>query len=166
MSPSRAPVWLRPMWEQKAAETVERVSCAVKRLKTDGAPITLAAICKTVLSLYHASMSANTILRNPAAYDLYSTARGREIGPCTKDQALRIVVNAVCGAEREKVQAKIQRLRRRSKDSLIAAIIRLERDRAQQADIENALRDELLKAALVPRSSATMIPNSSDGVRR
>jgi len=63
------------------------------------------------------------------------------------------------------VQAKIRRLSRRSKDSLIAAIIRLERDRDQQADIENALRDELLKTALAPRSSATTIPNSPEGVR-
>ena len=151
MSRSKAPVWLRPMWEQKTAETAGRVAGAVKHLKTNGVPVTLAAICKAVLSLYEASMSANTILRNPTAYDLYRGARGRAVGTCTKDQELLAVVNAVCGAERERVQAKIRRLNRRSKDSLIAAIIQLEHDRDQQADIENALRDELLKTALAPR---------------
>ena len=120
MSQSKAPEWLRPMWEQKTSETAARVADAVTHLSTAGASVTLTAICRTVQSLYNVSMSANTILRNPKAYDVYLRARGRETGRCTRDQDLRTLVKAVSGAEKENVQAKILRLRRRSKDSLIA----------------------------------------------
>ena len=58
------------------------------------------------------------------------------------------LLNTASGTDRHKVQAKTLRLRRRSKDSLIADIIRLEQDRNQQSEIENALRHELLKTGL------------------
>lgn len=157
MSESNVPEWLRPMWEEKATETVARVEDAIRHLRTIGARVTLTAICQTVQSLYGRSMSANTILRNSKAYDLYRGACDSKIVRSIKDQVLRSLVNAVSGTEKDNVQAKIQRLRRRHKDSLIADIIRLEQDRKHQADIENALRDELLNTALAERSRAVRV---------
>lgn len=52
ISNTRTPEWLRSMWEQKTEQTVERVDAAVKRLTNDGAKVTLAAICSSVLAFW------------------------------------------------------------------------------------------------------------------
>jgi hypothetical protein len=46
------------------------------------------------------------------------------------------------------MRAKISRLRRQSKDSLIAKIIQLERKVEKQNAVENALRDEVIEMSL------------------
>lgn len=144
----RKPEWLREMWEQKTEQTVERVDAAVKRLRNDGATVTLASISSTVADIYGSRMSTNTILRNPRAYDIYRAARTPAPRRCRRDTDLNSLLVAVSGPEKARLQSQILRLRRRSKEALMATIIRLERERTQQAMTENALRDELLRAAL------------------
>ena len=49
---------------------------------------------------------------------------------------------------KHKMRAKISRLRRQSKDSLIAKIIQLKRKVEKQNAVENALRDEVIEMSL------------------
>jgi hypothetical protein len=137
---------LQPLWEQKRAETVRRVAAAVRFLKRAGKTVTLAAIRETVLKLDGVSISTNTIQRNEEAYQLYqqhaaagpakSTSRGR---------ALIVLQKSTPGAHRPALRAKIARLRRQSKDMLIARVLELETAVANQGTRENALREEVLR---------------------
>jgi hypothetical protein len=49
---------------------------------------------------------------------------------------------------RAALRAKVARLRRESKDSLIARLIRMESQVSQQAQVENKLREEMMQISL------------------
>jgi hypothetical protein len=147
----KSPQWLQPMWAHKRAETVQRVTAAVRALQGQAKPVTLAAIRQAILELTGISISTNTIQRNELAYEVY--CNNASAGPATRaprDSALAALQRAAPPAQRPAVRAKIARLRRQSKDTLIAKLIELETAVEDQVKRENALREELLRVTLTP----------------
>jgi hypothetical protein len=59
--------------------------------------------------------------------------------------ALRALVANTSDKDRRGLQSKISRLRREPKDSLVAKVIWLERAVTKQRDIENRLREEVIR---------------------
>jgi hypothetical protein len=57
------------------------------------------------------------------------------------------LIDSASGREKRAVWSKTARLRRESKDSLIARLISLERTVRQQKSAENLLREEILRLA-------------------
>src|SRR6476469_7208493 len=47
----KSPTWLQPLWERKRAETVRRVTAAVRRLEKQGRAVTLAGIREAIREL-------------------------------------------------------------------------------------------------------------------
>jgi hypothetical protein len=147
-SARKSPDWLRPLWSAKKRETADRVREAVSRLQHSATPVTLAAICATVRAVFGVNMSANTITRNELAYEIYVGHRGSPRRPTGQDSALRSVLADACGIERRALQSKVSRLRRMTKDALIARVLQLERSAADHQRVENALRDEIVRIQL------------------
>lgn len=145
MSKRPAPEWLRPRWEQKRRETAVRVQTAVDQLRRQGRKATLESIRDTIRSLHGVSISANTIQRNELAYQIYSANRQRPRAASLPQPALRELVENASAEERRGLQSKISRLRRESKDSLVAKVVSLERAVARQREVENRLREEILR---------------------
>jgi hypothetical protein len=147
----KPPDWLQPMWERKRRETARRVTAAVRTLKRQNKTVTLAAIRGAIQELDGISISTNTIQRNELAYEVYlkhaSTSPARKT---SKNGALSSLRKAAPEAQRPALRARIARLRRNSKDTLIAKLIELEKTVENQTKRENALRDELLRTALRP----------------
>jgi hypothetical protein len=145
-SSRRPPAWLQPLWKQKRAETVRRVAAAVCFLKRAGKTVTLAAIREAVLKLDGVSISTNTIQRNEEAYQLYQqhAAAGPAKSP-SRHRALIALQKSTPDAHRAALRAKIARLRRQTKDMLIARVLELETAAANQGTRENALREEVLR---------------------
>jgi hypothetical protein len=145
MAANSNPKWLEPLWERKKSETAKRVEQAVKEMVKQREPVTLHGIRHTVKALFGISISANTIQRNEgahAAYQKYRTAREviRSGNP-----AIGMMLRSLPIANAVNLRAKINRLRRESKDSLIARLLQLETERKRQADREDALREEILR---------------------
>jgi hypothetical protein len=55
------------------------------------------------------------------------------------------MLRGVSGASAVNLRAKVNRLRRDSKDSLIARLLQLEAERKRQAERENTLREEIFR---------------------
>jgi len=145
----KSPVWLQPIWERKRAETVRRVTAAVRKLKKQGKAVTLAGIREAIRELDGVSISTNTIQRNELAYQLYR--QHAAAGPArrtSKSGALTALQHGAPDAQRAAMRSKIARLRRHSKDTLIAKVVELETAVENQGKRENALRDELLRITL------------------
>lgn len=139
------PKWLEPLWETKKSETAKRVEQAVKELVEQSKPVTLDGIRNTVKALFGISISANTIQRNEGANTAYQKHRtGRQvIRP--GNSAIATMLRGLSKANAVNLRAKVQRLRRESKDNLIARLLQLEGERKRQSDREDTLREEILR---------------------
>jgi len=145
----RNPRWLEPLWDRKRRETAKRVAGAVRHLVAKGNPVTLQAIRDTVKALFKVSISTNTIQRNEMAHEIYqkhSTARRTARGGGSA--SLAQLQRSTPVPQRVAFRAKINRLRRESKDALIFRIIGLEEKVQGQARRENNLREEILRLNL------------------
>jgi hypothetical protein len=145
MSVGKVPEWLRPRWEQTKSETAARVQTAVDQLLERGRGVTFESIRETIRSMHGVSISANTIKRNELAYQIYSAHRQWPKVAALPQPALRALVANTSDKERRGLQSKISRLRREPKDSLVAKLVCLERAVTKQRDVENRLREEILR---------------------
>lgn len=143
----KQPEWLRPQWEKKKQITVARVAEAVQALKRDGDVTSYASIRERVHSLSGVWISANTIKRNDSAYQIYLANRRPPKLRCLPEPLLTRLAEGVPAGERRSIQSRVSRLRRESKDTLIAKLVFLERKVAKQKLAENVLRDEVIRLA-------------------
>ena len=144
-SSGKVPEWLRTRWERTKCETAARVQAAVDQLRQQGRDVTFESIREAIRSLHGVSISANTIKRNELAYQIYSAHRQKPKVASLPQPALRGLVANASVEERRGLQSKISRLRREPKDALIAKLVFLERAAARQRDVENRLREEILR---------------------
>lgn len=107
--------------------------------------VTFSAIRDAIKEIDGVSISTNTIQRNDLAYAVYQQyARIRPVGR-RRHRSLSEMLDRAPALERPAMQSKIARLRRASKDELIASLIELAREVKNQGCRENALREELLR---------------------
>jgi hypothetical protein len=144
----KSPDWLRPLWEKKRAETVRRVTAAVRALKRQKKAVTLTAIREGIRELDGISISTNTIQRNELAYEVYLNHASTAVKKKSKCWALVVLQRAAPPGQAPAFRAKIARLRRQPKDQLIAKLVELERTVEEQNKRENALREEILRITL------------------
>ncbi len=97
--------------------------------------------------LFGVSISPNTIKRNELSYRIYVASRRPPRRKQLREAGLMQLVNSASGPEKRSMWSKTARLRRESKDSLIARLISLERTVRQQQSAENLLREEILRLA-------------------
>jgi len=76
---------------------------------------------------------------------LYLANRQKPRAASLPPLALRELVENASAEERRSLQSKISRLRRERKDSLVAKLVSLERAVARQREVENRLREEILR---------------------
>ena len=145
MSDGKVPEWLRARWERTKNETAARVQSAVDHLRERGRCVTFESIRETIRSMHGVSISANTIKRNELAYQIYSAHRQRPKVASLPQAALRALVANTSDKDRRGLQSKISRLRRERKDSLVAKLVYLERAVTKQRDVENRLREEIVR---------------------
>src|SRR3974377_1740499 len=143
----RHPGWLQPRWERQKAGTPVRGEGAVRAMQKDHAEVTYASICKRVSILFGLSISPNTIKRNELSYRIYMASRGPPRRKQLRESVSRRQINSASGPEKRSMWSKTARLRRESKDALIARLISLERRVRQQKSAENLLREEILRLA-------------------
>ena len=142
------PEWLRTRWDEKRRVTADRVFTTVTKLVKQQKKVTLSAICETIKSDFGLSMSLNTIKRNELAYEIYKTHRKAPVTGQLRDSDLSHLLENTSTEAKHKMRAKISRLRRQPKDSLIAKIIQLECKVRMQTTVENTLRDEVISLSL------------------
>lgn len=145
MSDGKVPEWLSARWERTKSETAARVQAAVDQLRERGRGVTFESIRETIRSIHGVSISANTIKRNELAYQIYSAHRQRPKVASLPQPALRALVANTSDKDRRGLQSKISRLRREPKDSLVAKLVCLERAATKQREVENRLREEILR---------------------
>jgi len=142
------PNWLRPYWENKKQETARHVTAAVAKLASEGRPVTFSSIREAVRILYEVPLSTNTIRRNELAYEIYRQhCTSPKIRP-GRSPSLTSLYQESDPEHRPSLHAKAARLRRESKDSLIARLIRMEGQFSQRAQVENRLRGEVMQITL------------------
>jgi hypothetical protein len=141
------PGWLQPRWDRRKRDTATRIEAAVAALQRDRVEVTYANICKRVGLLYGLSISPNTIKRNELAYRIYLASRRPPKRMQLRESLLMQLINDASGREKRSLWSKTFRLRRESKDSLIARLIFLERTVTTQKTAENLLREEILRLA-------------------
>ena len=145
MRGNKDPRWLKPLWEKKKADTAKRVERAIKEMVRLEEPVTLEGIRNTVKSLFGVSISMNTIQRNEEAYAAYQKHRTARRKAKIRDHNLAGMLRSVAGASAVNLRARVNRLRRDSKDSLIVRLLQLEEERKRQAEREDALREEIFR---------------------
>ncbi len=139
------PVWLTPMWEARKKETVVRVQAAIDRLREANQHATFSAIRETVRDLFDRSISANTIKRNDVAYQLYLENRHTPRMSLVKSQSVLEFYENTEPSARAAAQARVARLRRHTKDDLIVRLLRAEETLKGSRDVENRLREEIIR---------------------
>jgi hypothetical protein len=139
------PTWLEGRWAEQKRATATRIAGAIDSLRQAGDKITYGSICRSVQSLYGVSISANTIKRNDAAYEIYSANRSSRHYAAAKEQVLQKLVQNATDTHRNRLGSKIARFRRMRKDALIAMLIQLQGDSDRQRNTETNLRDEILR---------------------
>lgn len=144
----RNPQWLRTLWDRKRRETAKRVTAAVRHLVAKGEPVTIETIRSTVKTLSGVSISGNTIHRNEAAYEAYQKHRTEPRRKAPKEASLSQLLRDTPTNQRTSLRAKINRLRRQSKDTLIVKLIRLEGAAKEHDARENNLREEILRLSV------------------
>ncbi len=159
----RRPVWLQPRWERRKQETVSRVTAAVEKLRQEAREVTFSNICAAVRELYGVSFSSNTLKRNDSAYQIYLAHRRPPRKGIGRQRGLQDLLASATGLERDQLASKISRLRRKSKDTLIAKLITLERRVRRQTEVENRLREEVIRLDLTSRG---IDQSGADGVRK
>lgn len=123
------------------------MEAAVSALQKDHAEVTYASICKRVSILFGLSISPNTIKRNELSYRIYLASRQPPRRSQLRESVLMQLINGASGPEKRSMWSKTARLRRESKDSLIARVISLELTVRRQKSAENLLREEILRLA-------------------
>jgi hypothetical protein len=139
------PKWLEGRWAEQKRATATRIAGAIASLRQAGDKITYGSICRSVQSLYGFSISANTIKRNDAAYEIYSANRSSRHYSSSKEQVLQRQLKNATDTQRNRLGSKIARLRRMRKDALIAMLIQLQGESDHQRNTETNLRDEILR---------------------
>ncbi len=130
MTSKRAvPVWLTAIWEQRRTETAARIARAVAKLHSDGCDVTYSSICATIRAVDGISISPNTIKRNGGAYEIYVAHRRPQRRRCLPEPLLTQTIAAASLEETRRLRSRVERLRRETKDALIARILRLESTR-------------------------------------
>lgn len=129
---SRHPGWLQSRWDRQKRDTATRIEVAVTALQKDHVEVTYANICKRVGLLYGLSISPNTIKRNELAYQLYLANRRSPKRRQLREPLLIELINSTSDLEKRSLRSKTSRLRRESKDSLIARLISLKRTVTKQ----------------------------------
>jgi hypothetical protein len=114
------PGWLQPRWDRQKRDTATRVEAAITALQKDRAQITYASICKRVGMLFGLSISPNTIKRNELAYRMYLANRRPPRRKQLRESLLMRLIHGASDREKRSLWSKTARLRRESKDSLIA----------------------------------------------
>ena len=147
--------WLKPMWDRKKRETANRVTRAVNHLVKTKRPVTLGAIREAVQSLFNVSISTNTIQRNDEAYTVYLQHQTYTPRVRAKNADLQTMLAGARGERSAALRARIGRLRRESKDALIARIVELEKRAEQHAQREDNLREEILRLTLGSRQKGS-----------
>ena len=150
-----SPEWLRGRWDEQRRQTADRVGRAVSRLRAQGQAVTFAAIRDTVKDIDGVTISTNTIQRNDLAYAIYHQYASRRASDSHRHRSLSALLDRAAATERGPLRTKIARLRRASKDELIASLIELGREVKNQQRREHALRDELLRVTLGALTGAT-----------
>ncbi len=145
MAGGKDPRWLEPLWEKKKADTARRVERAVKEMVRLKRPVTLEGVRNMVKSLFGVSISTNTIQRNEEAYAAYEKHRTTRRTVKMRDRDLAAMLRGVSGKDAANLRARVNRLRRESKDGLIARLLQLEQERKRQAEREDALREEIFR---------------------
>jgi hypothetical protein len=140
-----SPTWLEGRWAKQKHATATRIAGAIASLRQAGDRITYGSICRSVQSLFGISISANTIKRNDAAYEIYSANRSSRNYAPSKEQALPKLLQNATESQRNRLGSKIARLRRMRKDALIAMLVQLQGDSDRQRITETNLRDEVLR---------------------
>ncbi|MGC1360571.1 MAG: hypothetical protein WA419_18545 [Silvibacterium sp.] len=145
----KQPIWLEPYWQTKREAIANRIRAAIASLQKKCISVSLSAICKEVKELNGRSISPNSVKRNQGAYDAYLIARpqARSVGSA----GLKDLTSRLQGAQRGAMYAKIARLRRERKDSLIARLIAVEQHGAQRELVEQRLRDQIITLSLSSR---------------
>lgn len=141
------PTWLEGRWAEQKQATATRIAGAIASLRQAGERITYVSICRSVQSLYGISISANTIKRNDAAYQIYSASRSSRCFSPAKEQTLQKLIGDATDANRKRLGPKIARLRKMKKDALIAMLLQLQDASDRQKTTETNLRDEVLRLA-------------------
>jgi hypothetical protein len=122
------------------------VRTAIECLTAEQQPVTVNAIREKVKAIFGVPFSANTIKRNEAAHGLYMSCRQPYRVPAARDMLLRDLYASA--SDRPHLHAKVARLRRQSKDHLIARLIVLERAAELHGEVENRLREEIIRNSL------------------
>jgi hypothetical protein len=146
----QAPIWLSEHWERRKTETVDRVRTAIKCLTAEQQPVIVNAIREKVKAIFGVPFSANTIKRNEAAHALYMSCRQPYRSPAARDTLLRDLYASA--SDTPDLYARVARLRRQSKDHLIARLILLERAAELHGELENRLREEIIRNSLQTRT--------------
>ena len=89
--------------------------------------------------------ATNMIKRNDRAYQVYMAHRQQPRVSCLPEPGFRQIIENAPAEERHGLRSKISRLRRECKDSLVARVVSLESAAGKQRDIENRLREEILR---------------------
>ena len=150
-----SPEWLRGRWDRQRRDTAARVTRAVDHLRSQGQAVTFSAIRDAVKHLEGVSISTNTIQRNDLAYAVYRQHASIGASGRRRHRSLSALLDRAVGSERAVLRTKVTRLRRASKDELIASLIELAREVKNQERREHALRDELLRVTLDRSTGAT-----------
>jgi hypothetical protein len=157
-----SPSWLQPYWQAKREATTKRISAAIASLQEKRIDISLAAICKEIKESGGNSMSPNSIKRNPEAYEIYLRTRPQLPKKLTKGIELKALTSDLDGADRRAMHARIARLRKESKDTLIARLIAVEHHRAKQELSEQRLRDQIITLSFSVSSGRGHLPQIND----
>jgi hypothetical protein len=117
------PGWLQPRWDRQKRDTAMRVEAAVDALQKDRVEVTYASICRRVGILFGLSISPNTIKRNELTYQVYLANRRPPSRRQLPESLLMQLFDSASDQEKRSLRSKTPRLRRESKDSLIARLI-------------------------------------------
>jgi multidrug efflux pump subunit AcrB len=143
------PVWLAPMWEARKKETAVRVQAAIDRLREANRQVTLSAIRESVRDLFDRSISANTIKRNEVAYQLYLENRHTPRMSLLRSQSVLEFYDDTEPGARAAAQARVARMRRRTKDDLIVRLLRAEEMLTASRNVEDRLREEIIRLHVI-----------------
>jgi hypothetical protein len=150
-----SPEWLRARWDHQRRETADRVGRAVAQLRAQDRRVTFSAIRDAVKQADGVSISTNTIQRNDLAYAVYQQHASIRPPARRRHQSLSALLDRAPATDRPALRTNITRLRRASKDELIASLIELAREVKKQGRREHALREELLRVTLAASPGAT-----------
>jgi len=142
------PSWLEPVWDRKKSETADRVRAAVAKLCDGGHAVTVANTCATAKALCAVSLSWSTIKRNGLAHEIYSRHCGPRASSILPDAKLKQISDGIPDDQKRGFWSKVGRLRRESKDRLIARLIEAEEAIREHRSIESSLREEVFQLGL------------------